>query len=364
MEENFAMEKIDTGKRAQLENDRRERLHREKPLAYEKIIRYADKAARGEPAPAIDITYDYACNMRCAHCCNACFAEKSRALTLEDLRDLSRQADQLGLGQFVISGGEPMVFPDLDGMIEALDPSRFHIAMSTNGLLMTRERAEHLKKIGLDKVKISLDSLDEDTYNQTRQQNGAYNKAIQGIMNAKDAGLQVALSTLVSHQNCISEETERLARFAHENKMNMDINLAKAVGRWEGHEEVLVTPEDIHYLVHLRNQYPEAHCDFFPTYGKCGGCNAVKGALLITKFGDVLPCAFIHISIGNIFEEPLGDILARGFRIKWFRSHPVCLSGFDRSFIRKYMSKFYGKPLPISWREAFTEEDFIDGVME
>ena len=291
-------------------------------------------------------------------------SEKSRALTLDDLRDLAKQADQLGLAQFVISGGEPMVFPDLDDIIEALDPSRFHIAMSTNGLLMTRERAEHLKKIGLDKVKISLDSLDEDTYNQTRRQNGAYNRAIQGIMNARDAGLQVTLSTLICHQNCQSDDTERLARFAHEYEMNLDVNLAKAVGRWEGKTDMLVLPADVNYLMGLQNQYPEVNCDFFPAYGKCGGCNAVKGASLITKYGDILPCAFIHISIGNIFEEPLKDILARGFRIKWFRSHPVCLSGVDRNFIRDYMSKFYGKPLPISWRDAFTEEDFIDGVME
>ena len=357
------MEQIDTTSRLQIENSRRERLRKEKPLVYEKIIGYEKKTARGEPTPVVDFTYDYACNMHCAHCSNACFTEKKRVLTLEDLRGLSRQADELGLAQFVVSGGEPLVFPDLDDIITALDPTKFHIAMSTNGLLLTKERAVHLKEIGLDKVKLSLDSLDEETYNQTRQQSGAYNKAIQGIMNAREAGLQVAIGALVTHQNCISENTERLARFAHENEMNMDVYGAKAIGRWEGKEEILLETGDIDYLVQLRNQYPEVHCDFFPTYGKCGGCNAVKGAVHITKYGDVLPCVFIHISIGNIFEERLEDILNRGFRIKWFRSHPICLSGVDRNFIRNYMSKFYGKPLPISWREAFTEEDFIDGVM-
>ena len=75
------------------------------------------------------------------------------------------------------------------------------------------------------------------------------------------------------------------------------------------------------------------------------------------------PCVFIHISIGNIFEEPLKDIIERGLRIKWFNEYqPLCLSGEHRNFIKKYMSEFYGKPLPISYKEAFTAEDFVDGI--
>lgn len=359
------MEKINTEMRVKMEQERREQLRRKKPLVYEKIIGYAEKESRGEPTPVIDFSYDYACNMHCTHCSNARFAPKGHSFTLEGLRELSRQADELGLAQFVISGGEPMVFPNLDDIIEALDPLKFHLSMSTNGLLLTKERAQHLREIGLDKVKISLDSFNEEVYMQTRHQNGAYHQAIQAMMDAREAGLQVAIQTVISHQNCMTADTERLAQFAHENRMNLDIMNAKAVGRWEGKEEVLLTPEDNAFLVHLRNQYPEVQRDVFPTYGKCGGCNAIKRSIHITKYGDVLTCAFMHISIGNIFEEPLKDILDRGLRIKWFHNfHPICLAGEDRHFIRKYMSKFYGKPLPISWRDAFTAEDFIDGVME
>ena len=69
---------------------------------------------------------------------------------------------------------------------------------------------------------------------------------------------------------------------------------------------------------------------------------------------------YIQMAKGNIFEESLPDILKRGMSIKHFAEYnPKCLSGEDRGFIDKYMSKFYGKPLPISWQEAFTDEDFI-----
>jgi MoaA/NifB/PqqE/SkfB family radical SAM enzyme len=86
----------------------------------------------------------------------------------------------------------------------------------------------------------------------------------------------------------------------------------------------------------------------------------VNSNLHLTQYGDILPCGFIHIALGSIFEEPLGDILQRGLSIKHFKEfNPLCLSGEDRHFIDTYMSKFYGKPLPVHWSEVFGEEDFI-----
>lgn len=360
------MMNIDENQRKPIENARREKLKLEKPLVYQKIIQYEEKERRGESTAIIDFCYDYRCNMHCAHCCNLSFAKKERELTLENVRDISRQADELGLAQFNISGGEPLTFPDLDELIQALDPKKFHLSMSSNGLLLTKEKAEHLKKIGLDKIRISLDSIDPDIYNQTRQTSGdaAYVQAVAALEAAQEAGLQAVVQSVVSHQTCITENTRALARFAHENGYNLDVLVARAIGQWEGKEEVLITPEDNEYLIQLRQEFPEVHRDTFPTYGKEAGCGCVDRVLHITKYGDVLPCVFIHISLGNIFEEPLKDIIKRGSRIKWFRGHSkLCLSGENREFIRKYMSKFYGKPLPISYREAFAAEDFIDGVV-
>ena len=53
------MTKINEEMRTQLESDRREKLRREKPLVYKKIIKYADKEAKGEPVPVIDFSFDY-----------------------------------------------------------------------------------------------------------------------------------------------------------------------------------------------------------------------------------------------------------------------------------------------------------------
>ncbi len=352
---------INEESRKPLENERREKLRREKPLVYEKIMEYDSKIARGECTAIIDFCFDYKCNLKCAHCSNSEFAKKERALTISDLNNFTKQADELGLAQFNISGGEPLCFDNLDEIIRALDPLRFHIAMSSNGLLLTREKAKHLKEIGLDKIRISLDSIEENVHNKSRNQKGVYSKAIAALFYAKEAGLQVGINTVISHQNCRTESTEKLAKYANDNGFNLDVFIARAIGRWEGREDVLIDEEDAKHLIDLRNKYPVVHRDVFPTYNQNRGCGTVKHILHLTKYGDILPCAFIHISLGNIFEEPLKDVINRGLKIKHFHEYnPKCLSGEDRLFIGKYMTKFYGKPLPVPYCEVFTKDDFCE----
>lgn len=347
--------------RKPVENARREKLRKEKPLVYEKIMKYDEKTARGESTAVIDFCFDYACNMNCTHCSNLSFAKKDREMTIDDLQDFAGQADKLGLAQFNISGGEPLYFKNLDEIVNAINPKKFHISMSTNGLLLDKKMARHLKKIGVDKVKISLDSIDKDVYSQTRRQSKTYDKSIEALFNAKEAGLQVCVQTVISHQNAKTEATERLAKFCQENEFNMDIMIARAIGAWEGKEEVLIDESDAEHIVNLRTKYPLVQRDVFPSYGaKTGSCGCVGKILHLTKYGDILPCVFIHIAIGNIFEESLKDIIDRGFKIKYFKYRgPKCLSGENKFFIKKYMSKFYGKQLPISYKDAFTEEDYI-----
>lgn len=343
----------------QIENSKREKLKIEKPFVYDKIIKLNEKFLNGESIAIIDIAYDYICNLKCNHCLNSKFPKKERGLTIQDLKNLSEQANQLGLCQFNISGGEPLLFKEIDDIILALNPEKFHISMSTNGHFLDYDRARHLKSIGLDKVKISLDNIDENLHNQNRNNKDAYKKAIEAIFAAKEAALDVIIQHVISHQTAQSENTVKLAKYAQDNNFTLDILIARALGEWEGKHEVLINQEDADFLYELHKKYPAARRDVFPSYGMDRGCGAVNCTLHITKYGDVLPCVYIQIAIGNIFEESLKDIIARGLSIKHFRDHnPKCLSGEDRCFIDKYMTKFYGKPLPMHYSEAFTKDDF------
>ena len=346
--------------RGKVETAKREKLKREKPEVFEKILTIKERQEKKIPTPLIDIAYDYRCNLRCRHCAANCMTPKENKLTPAVLRRLSEEADALGLCQFVVSGGEPLLFPDLPEVMEALQPNRFHIAMSTNGHFMTPEKAVELKKMGLDKVKISLDDFDPELHDQNRGKSGAFEKALNALKYCKDADLAATIQAVVTHQNCRTDRTVKMAKFAQEMGYNLDIIIARAIGQWEGKHEVLIDREDADFLWQLHQEYPCLHRDTFPAFGMHVGCGCVKALLHITPYGDVFPCVFIHVSIGNIFEESLADIIKRGNSIKWFSCHsPICLSGENRYFIENYMSKFYGKPLPVSWKDVFTEKDFI-----
>ncbi len=344
----------------ELENSKREKLRLEKPLAFEKIIKLGERFKAGLATPVIDIGYNLACNLKCKHCFTTRFAKKNRTLTPSDLKKLSDEAHVLGLCQFVISGGEPLILKDLKEVIAALQPDKFHLSMSTNGYFLTKEMARNLKSWGLDKVKISLDDFDEKQHNNNRNSDGAYQKAMDALFNAQEAGLSVTIQTVITHQNCRTDRTVQMAKFAQENGFAVDVMIAHAVGEWEGKHEMLIDEDDAAYMKKIHERYPALHRDTFPTYGIDRGCCCVNSNLHLTQYGDILPCGFIHITIGSIFQEKLSDILKRGLSIKHFKEYsPLCLSGENRNFINKYMSKFYGKPLPVHWSEVFTDEDFV-----
>jgi MoaA/NifB/PqqE/SkfB family radical SAM enzyme len=344
----------------ELEQAKRQKLMREKPQVFEKVIKIEERHKQGIATPIIDIAYNYACNLKCQHCTASRFEKKERRLTPKDIKKISDQAHALGFCQFCISGGEPLIFKDLDELISALQPDKFHLTMSTNGHFLTKETAKHLKEIGLDKIKISLDDFNQKLHDENRNSQGAYKLAIEAMQNAKEAGLSVVIQTVVTRQNCQTDRLIQMAKFAQDNGFTVDVLIARATGAWEGKHEVLINAEDAEFLRKAHQQYPALHRDTFPSYGIDNGCGCVDSTLHITPYGDVLPCVYIHIAIGNIFEESLADIVKRGQSIKHFNQHSrLCLSGEDRNFIDRYMSKFYGKPLPLNWSEAFGEEDFI-----
>src|SRR3989344_1846579 len=149
------------------EKDKRNKLKEEKPYVCEKIRKFSEKVARGESIAIIRLEYSYLCNFRCEHCCVKSFmltkkqqiADARRHMTLEDVRDLSRQADEMGLARFVITGGEPLTYKDFDRLVEAIDPNKHYVIFDSNGWFLDAERAKHIKSIGVDKVQLSLDSV-------------------------------------------------------------------------------------------------------------------------------------------------------------------------------------------------------------
>lgn len=345
---------------------KRNSLQREKPYVHEKIMNYDQKIKNGESIAILQFQYDYTCNFKCVHCSVKRFQGKKegRFFTIDDVRELSRQADEMGLAHIVITGGEPMVFPDFDQIVAAIDPAKFYITSDTNGWFLDDKRAKHLKGIGVDKIQLSLDSLSAKEHDAFRNKKGSHARALRAIDAARDAGLNIIIQTVVSKQRVRSEEFVEFVDFLNGKGVGVFVTYAKPVGSWEGNFDVLVDRADMDYMRGLEKKY-NVFTHLTPGYGLDLGCIAVKRMVSITKYGDVMPCPYIHTSIGNFFDEPLNDIINRGLDIKFFGTYmDTCLIAEDRQFIDKYVvNKIYGKPLPVRYSEVFTNEDFISGGM-
>jgi MoaA/NifB/PqqE/SkfB family radical SAM enzyme len=344
------------------EINKRELLRLEKPYVYEKIMKYDEKVKKGESIAILQFQYDYTCNFKCEHCSVKRFQGKKegRYFTIPDVRELSRQADEMGLAHIVITGGEPLVFPDFDDLVKAIDPQKFYITSDTNGWLLDDKRAKHLKNIGLDKIQLSLDSLSAAGHDEFRHKTGSHEKALKAIDAALNAGLNIIIQTVVPKQRVRSTEFIEFLEFLNGKGIGVFVTYAKPVGSWEGNFDVLVDRDDMNYMRDLEKKY-NVFTHLTPSYGLDLGCIAVKRMVSITKYGDVMPCPYIHTSLGNFFKEPLKDIIERGMKIKYFGKHvDTCLIAEDRKFIDKYVVKrIYGKPLPVPCSEVFKDEDYI-----
>jgi MoaA/NifB/PqqE/SkfB family radical SAM enzyme len=344
------------------EIERRDRLKNEKPYVYEKIMKYEQKVRSGESIAILQFQYDYTCNFHCQHCSIKPFQGKrnERAFTIADVRELSRQADEMGLAHLVITGGEPLVFPDFDRLVEAVDPRKFYITSDTNGWFLDHQRAKHLKTIGVDKIQLSLDSLSAPDHDDFRRKPKSHQRCLRAIDAAVSAGLNIIVQTVVTKQRLRAQEFIDFLEFLNAKGVAVFVTYAKPVGAWEGNLDVLVNRDDMDYVRGLEKKH-NVFTHLTPAYGLDLGCIAVKRMVSITKYGDVMPCPYIHVSLGNFFEEPLKDIIERGLKIKHFGKHvDTCLIAEDRAFIEKYeVGRIYGKPLPVPYSEVLTDEDFI-----
>lgn len=343
------------------EQDRRNKLKLTKPLVYDKILKFKDKIERGESIAIIQLQYDYRCNFSCQHCSIKRFQNKGtfafndkQTITLEDVKNLYQQADKLGLARTTITGGEPLLFPDLDGLVEAINPQKFYINCDSNGWLLTEEKAKHLKSIGIDRIQLSIDSLNEEEHDSFRNAIGSWKRAIRAVDACKKADLDIFIQTVVTKQRLHSNEFIDFLEYFNGQNIGVFVSYAKPVGSWEGHFEGLVNKEDIQYMQELEKIH-EVFTHLTPAYGLKMGCIAVKGMISVTKYGDVLPCPYIPISIGNILKESLKEIINRGFSIRYFRDYiDTCLIAEDREWIDKYIVKgTYGRKLPVSCKEVF-----------
>ena len=327
------------------ESRKRQDQSKKRPRVHEKIQAFHRNSLNGVISPILRLKINRSlCNFKCEHCCEEPYMSRDlkartgdidprKQMEIADYAELSRQADEYGIFRFVLTGGEALIMKNLDELIEAVDPYKHLVILDTNGWTFDEERAKWFADIGGYKAQISLDSFVEAEHDAWRNKPGSYKRVMKAITASKHAGLELLLSTCIVKDRVFSQEFADFTNYCKDNDVPLYVTLAKPVGSARDHDEWVVTKRDVDRLKALEDEF-DIFTHMSPSYGHPGKCITVKGINTVNHDGEIVPCPYMDLSIGNIMHEPLGDVLDRGMKNKWLGPYrDECLIGENMEFI-------------------------------
>ena len=281
------------------------------------------------------------CNFRCVYCMPASGVEwRSHAeiLRYEEIVRIVRAATAIGIRKVRLTGGEPLVREGIVELVQELSriPGIDELVMTTNGALLSRY-AERLAPAGLDRVNISLDTLNPERF-QRITRTGRLEETIAGIYAAREAGLSPIKLNAVVMQGFNDDEVVDLARKTQEGfgvrfiepmpVGTPDVNLA---GRFVSGEEIRARIErELGPLIPVRSEGPARVYRIAGAPGEIGFITALSAPfcdrcnrMRITADGKLRPCllAPIEIDLKGPLRAGAGDeeilaLLKEGMRRK------------------------------------------------
>ena len=281
------------------------------------------------------------CNLKCVHCyAKSEDIDYQNELTHEQAISMIDDLADFGVPVLLFSGGEPLVHPRLAEYAEYAVSKGMRAVISTNGTLITREKARTLKEIGLSYVGISLDGL-EKTHDGFRQVPGAFKKAMEGIRNCKDAGIKVGLRFTINKRNVdeipgifdLLEEMEiPRACFYHlvysgrgseiakedltheETRKTLDLIMERTRDLHDRGKPKEILTVDNHadgpyVYLKLKQENPERAAEVLELLKMNEGNNSGRGIGCISWDGQVHPDQFWREKVlGNIKNKPFSEI--------------------------------------------------------
>jgi cyclic pyranopterin phosphate synthase len=154
--------------------------------------------ALGRPLRDLRISVTDRCNFRCTYCMpkevfgrDFAFLDRAELLTFEEIARLAQLFANEGVQKIRLTGGEPLLRRDLERLVAMLASTRRvqDIALTTNGSILTREKAIALREAGLNRITVSLDSLDDAVFRRMNDVDFPVARVLDAIDAASDAGL-------------------------------------------------------------------------------------------------------------------------------------------------------------------------------
>lgn len=174
------------------------------------VLRYGRRSGRlpshllhysADKRPVVVWTSTHRCNLHCVHCyTDSRDRDYPGELTTAEAFAMVDDLAAFGAPVLLISGGEPLRRPDVESVAAYAISRGMRVVLSTNGTLITTERATRLAEIGLSYVGISIDGRPA-THDRFRGMQGAYEASLSALRACRDAGLKTGLRFTLTKQN-------------------------------------------------------------------------------------------------------------------------------------------------------------------
>jgi radical SAM protein with 4Fe4S-binding SPASM domain len=269
------------------------------------------------------------CNLLCKHCYASAGKKLDHELSTDETKRLIDQISQAGVPVICFTGGEPLLRDDFFELLNYSKDKGLITILTTNGSLITKDKAKKLKDIGIDYVRISLDGANARTHDWFRGVNGAFEKTTEGIRNCVSAGIKTGMGSVLVGENY--KETGKLIDLAAElgccdayaipvipsgrGKMNLNREfraLSPEEKKWT--EKVLLEKEKEHSGRLLVNFLDLDRVRKHPGIIQKllgwaqGGCAAGRTLYVIAPNGDVRPCITMWLAVGNLRKQSFTEI--------------------------------------------------------
>jgi len=178
---------------------------------------------RDRPLRDLRVSVTDRCNFRCVYCMpkavfdNHRFLPKSALLSFEEIERVVTVAASLGVTKVRLTGGEPLLRRGLDTLITKVRqvPGISDVSMTTNASLLSLERARQLREAGLQRINVSLDGLDDETFKRVNDVGVSVQTVLDGIEAASLTGFDSVKINMVVKKGLNDADILPMARFFH-----------------------------------------------------------------------------------------------------------------------------------------------------